>query len=335
LNTAEDKNQQHFHILSLSGGGYKGLYTATILEGLEADLGYPIAKKFDLLAGTSIGGILTIALALEIPVTKIKHIFTQNGKSIFRRHSDPIGFLSNGYLCYSKYTNKGLIDCLIKLFGDKKIGDLKHPIIIPTINYTTGTPQILKTRHHENFKRDYHWKLVDAAMATSAAPYYFPFHKSGEGKFIDGGFVANHPGLFACVEAMKYMNISIENIYQLHIGTLSQKIAAPIGLTSIRSGLSQWQFGKKIIDMIFSCQEQSTSQIVEFLLAERYCSINKTIDEKHTNKIGIDRTSNQSREFLVENASNDLKFFLGTKFYNSIKNHDAPIFIPIPVEKGE
>ena len=99
-----------FHILSLSGGGYKGLYTAKVLAKIEEQFGCPIARKFDLIAGTSIGGILAISLALEIPVSEMVKLFVKNGEQIF----SPNIFSLMG-LCKSKYSNAGLKDILEKM----------------------------------------------------------------------------------------------------------------------------------------------------------------------------------------------------------------------------
>jgi patatin-like phospholipase/acyl hydrolase len=75
----------NFQILSLSGGGYFGLYQAVILCELEEKAGKPIAQCFDLLAGTSIGGIIALSLALEVPATTIRLAFEKHGQSIFQR----------------------------------------------------------------------------------------------------------------------------------------------------------------------------------------------------------------------------------------------------------
>ena len=131
------------NILALSGGGYKGLFSARILSCLEKEFGCPIAKKFDLIAGTSIGGIIAIALALEIPAKEIEKLFVEKGNIIFKKRH----FWSNGYILNSKYNNIGLKDTLSDLFKDKTIGYLKHRIIIPTVNYTEGKPQLFKTPH--------------------------------------------------------------------------------------------------------------------------------------------------------------------------------------------
>ena len=72
-----------FNILSLSGGGFLGLYTVSILAELEKNLGRPIASCFDLMAGTSIGGIIALGLAAERPAIDIKSAFEKNGSKIF------------------------------------------------------------------------------------------------------------------------------------------------------------------------------------------------------------------------------------------------------------
>ena len=74
-----------FQVLSLAGGGYRGLYTAQIVADLEERLGAPIATRFDLIAGTSVGGILALALALEIPASRIVELFAAKGDSIFSK----------------------------------------------------------------------------------------------------------------------------------------------------------------------------------------------------------------------------------------------------------
>src|SRR5262245_17669170 len=80
---------QRFNILSLSGGGFFGLYTTSILEDLEKLYPPPIARHFDLLAGTSVGGIIALGLAAEVPATAIKAAFARNGTKIFSARPSP------------------------------------------------------------------------------------------------------------------------------------------------------------------------------------------------------------------------------------------------------
>ena len=199
------------NILALSGGGFKGLYTAKILERLEEELKVPIAQKFDLIAGTSIGGIIALALAYEIPCKKIVDFFNENSKKIFKKRLN--------FAIIPKYGKKHLKDALAKIFGNAKIGDLKHRVIIPTINYSSGKVQLFKTRHHPTFITDCKRSLVDVAMSTAAAPIYFPVYHTGYGDFVDGGLVANHPGFFAILEVKQFLDTEESDISMLHIGT--------------------------------------------------------------------------------------------------------------------
>ena len=81
-------------VLSLAGGGFLGLYTAVVLEALEARAGEPLARRFDLLAGTSIGGLLALALAYEIPMARLVRLFTEHGSAVFSSRALPSGVLS-------------------------------------------------------------------------------------------------------------------------------------------------------------------------------------------------------------------------------------------------
>jgi patatin-like phospholipase/acyl hydrolase len=180
-----------FQILALSGGGFRGLYTAKVLADIEESIGAPVATRFDLLAGTSIGGILALALALEIPAAKMVRMFEKQGGQIFKRR-----FSLGGYL-RAPYTQASLGELLRSddLFGLRTLGSCKHPVIVPAINYTTGRPVVFKTPHHHNFLRDHKHLVADVALATSAAPGYFPRHVFGNSQYIDGGLFANAPGL--------------------------------------------------------------------------------------------------------------------------------------------
>lgn len=304
------------NILALSGGGFKGLYTAKVLERLEEELKVPIAQKFDLIAGTSIGGIIALALAYEIPCSQIVGFFNENGKKIFKKRLN--------FAIIPKYGKKHLKDALAKIFGDAKIGDLKHRVIIPTINYSSGKVQLFKTRHHSTFIADYKRSLVDVAMSTAAAPVYFPVYHTGYGDFIDGGLVANHPGFFAILEAKQFLNTEEADISMLHIGTLSQRFTSD-GRTNL--GLLRWR--TKLLNLLFSCQDQSVNQIVQFLLNDRYYSIDEIITEQQSKKIALDKTDYTARKILIQHAEEKVKEFMGTEKFKALEEYTTQEFKPI------
>ena len=313
-----------FLTLSLSGGGYKGLYSAHVLARLEEDLNCRIAQKFDLLAGTSIGGIIALALALEIPAKDIEKMFLEKGKEIFRKRT----FFSSGLIIKSKYSNKGLYKVLNDLFGNKTIGELKHRVIIPIVNYTEGKPQIVKTPHNIVLQNDKKMKIVDVALATSAAPTFFPVYSTNEGDFVDGGLIANHPGYFALVEAESYLSQQLENIYQLHIGTISQKFTSSSSKYVL--GSSFWSWKENIFNLIFSCQEQSADNLLHFYLKDRYISIDPLSVDQQAKQIKLDKVNEQSSRILIQKADDAYKCFLGNfkKQLELIRLHKPNEYIP-------
>lgn len=311
---------KNFYTLALSGGGYKGLFTAHILSELEEQFGCPIAKKFDLIAGTSIGGIIALALAMEIPAKQIENLFLKNGKKIFKKRC----LFSNGIFFKSKYSSKGLRSVLAGLFEDTTIGELKHRVLITTVNYTEGKPQMLKTPHHPTLIKDSRMKVLEAAMSTSAAPMYFPINSTNDGDFVDGGLVANHPGFFAMIEAEKYLDQKVENIYQLHIGTISQKFTSSSSKRVLNSSFLSW--GPKLFSLLFSCQEQSAKVLLEKYLDKRYFSIDSLTVDDQSKKIALDKVSDISSKILIQKASESAKEYFGTEHFKVLKDYTAEDF---------
>lgn len=307
--------------LALSGGGYKGLFSAHILAELEKQFGCPIAQKFDLIAGTSIGGIIALALALEIPAEDIEKMFLENGKIIFKKRF----FLSNGLFFKSKYAREGLYSVLEKIFGDKKISELKHRVLITSVNYTDGKPQMFKTPHHDMLIKDANMRIIDVAMNTSAAPMFFPINSiDEEGDFVDGGLVGNHPGFFAMFEAEKYLNQNTEDIYQLHIGTISQKFTSSSSKYVLASSFFSWR--QKLFNLLFSCQEQSTNFLLRKYLGDRYYSIDSLAVENQAKKIALDKVSKTSSRILKQKGSEAVKNYLGSSHYKLLMEYKAQEF---------
>ncbi|WP_315982999.1 CBASS cGAMP-activated phospholipase [Aliamphritea spongicola] len=191
LNTNKD-----FQILSLSGGGMRGLYTVHVLAELEQSLAelhdepdYWIGKHFDLICGTSIGGIVALGLASGINARDLSHILDSNRLKIFPlEKTNKIAKITKKIRQARKglYSSEPLREVLDDVFGNMLIGELKSRVLIPTVNFTTGSVQVFKTPHHPDFQRDWKVKAVDVALATSAAPTYFPIHQIGNCWYVDG-----------------------------------------------------------------------------------------------------------------------------------------------------
>jgi len=320
---------KRFQILALSGGGYRGLYTAKILADLEDEIGAPIASKFDLIAGTSIGGILALAIAMEIPAKSMVDLFVRHGEDIFRKRFSLKGLLR------SPYSAKPLEDLLADdvLFGIRTLGHCQHPVLVPAINYSTGQPQIFKTPHNQAFKRDHQFLLTDIALATSAAPSYFPRHKFNNNQYVDGGLYANAPGLLAVHEAETFFSKTVEEVYLFSIGTMSSKFTADprrnsAGGTYDWGGISPANTPKRLFGLSISVLESLSDFMLRHRLHNRYLHVDDVLTDERVRAVALDRADAPAREVLLGAASERSKICIGNDACQAFLRHapETPMF---------
>lgn len=309
------------HVLALSGGGFRGLFTATILEILEEQLGCPLSHRFDLICGTSVGGLLALGLALEIPAVTLRELFTDHGKEIFsgRKFGK---LLIPGWGC-AKHPSDGLQKVLAadKIFGKKQIGDLLHPVIIPTVNVAKGLGQIFKTPHHPRFELDHKMLLTDVALATTAAPTYFPIARNQRGVFVDGGVLANAPGFFGYHEAKHFLNADPEQVRVLSIGTLSLGKSVRGG-TYCDKGILGW--GKTIVELILAVQEGSANYLLQHELGDRYLLVDLSPTSDQIQDVSaLDKVSNKSIDTLTHLGHIVAQDTLGKANFQPFRAHKA------------
>lgn len=201
--------KKNFKVLSIDGGGIKGLYSAYILKSIQDDFKIDLHDYFDLFCGTSTGGIIALGLAKGVPIEDIINFYEKRGpyifphKNIFERFWGGIKQL----LLFGKYSNNELKKALEEVFEDLTIGDLEKQICIPAIRLSNQQVTVFKKDHSPNLSLHNEIPLVKVALATSAAPTYFPIVKieeAGNGYFVDGGLAVNDPSLIGATEASKY-----------------------------------------------------------------------------------------------------------------------------------
>ncbi len=184
-------------ILSIDGGGIKGLFPASFLARIEEINGRKVADYFDLISGTSTGGIIAIAMGLGLSAGEIVDFYKSYGREIFSKRK-----LLGGLLQGEKYDSGKLQKALENVFGERLLSESKKRLVIPAYNLANWEAILYRTSHRPNHpdegsKR----KAVDVAMATAAAPTYFKPHYNN-GEFIDGCLWANNPINAAAVEAI-------------------------------------------------------------------------------------------------------------------------------------
>ncbi len=309
-----------FHVLALSGGGYRGLYTATILAELEAAMGRPVASHFDLICGTSAGGLLALGLAAEVPAAELKALFEKQGSRIFGKRSLLRRLI--GFWLTAKHGSEGLRGVLTERFGEMTIGDLKHRVLIPAVNYTTGRGQFFKTPHHPTFELDHRMRLVDVAMATAAAPVYFPLARNERGVFADGGLVGNAPGLFGLHEVRTFLAKGKDvRVRVLSIGTMT--IGATLrGSASLDRGFGKWR--GSLFDLVISAQESSVDYMLRQSLEDNYFQIDdKATPDQSLDVKSLDRVTAGSTNTLRDRGMHAAQRALGDPKFQPFRLHRA------------
>ena len=197
-------------ILSIDGGGIRGVFPAAFLASFEDELVEPIGSYFDLICGTSTGGIIAICLALGLPARDILALYETRGPEIFGQDHTGIGGMLRrigrtvrGGVLAPKYRPETLREALTETLGERRLGDARTRLMIPAWHPPTRKVYIYKTAHHPRYAADYKIPAIDAALATAAAPTFFPQHVGRDGiGLVDGGIWANNPVGYAVAEAI-------------------------------------------------------------------------------------------------------------------------------------
>lgn len=214
-----------FRILSIDGGGIRGVIPAVILQHLEKKAGKPISKMFDLLAGTSTGGILAAGLTVpdkhgrpKFSASDLLRLYVERGPDIFNKRLVVLGLFEKNY------SHKPLEEILKECLGNQTLKSCLKPVLITSYEIEKHRPYFFKTSKAKKKEIHNHY-LRDVARATSAAPMYFdaavvksrtakPYHRV----LIDGAVFAGNPAICAYAEAIK-QGVPVDDILLVSIGT--------------------------------------------------------------------------------------------------------------------
>ncbi|MGE4537617.1 MAG: CBASS cGAMP-activated phospholipase [Desulfovibrio sp.] len=272
-------------IISIDGGGIKGFLPALVLAVMESSPGSSIGSMADMLAGTSTGAILALGLAAGIPALEMANFYRSKGPAIFRR-SWGKRLRSCFGVADEQYSNDGLHTGLREIFGNKKLSDLATPCM--AVAYEIETRQAVFFTSWDA-KRDPHrdFTLVDAAMASAAAPTYFEpwaaMSVAGDRlACIDGGVAANDPALCAMVEALKAGH-PIESIRLVSLGT-GREDRAYLLKRARNWGFAAW--ARPLLDILFAAASDITDHHCRHMLPGRYVRLQQDFSEP----VGMDQT---------------------------------------------
>ena len=227
-------SSRRFQILALDGGGYKGMFSAAVLARLEEDLRTSMLDHFDLVAGTSTGGIIALALGAGKRPREVVDFYVDHGSQIFGHRRRRV----IRQLVRSKYDVGPLQQALEGVLGDRCLWQSSVPLCVPSYDLRTDKVHLFRTPHSERLARDWRERMVDVALATSAAPTFLPAHHLRGLRLVDGGLWANNPAVVAIAEAVSEFRIDLSDIRVLSLGTTSD-----LGVRSSRldeGGFAAW-----------------------------------------------------------------------------------------------
>lgn len=276
--SAPEQVQRVVKILSIDGGGIRGIIPAILLSEIERRTQSPIATLFDLIAGTSTGGIL--ALGLTIPREPVVALYTaeelvelyeRQGARIFSRSLLRKVFACDN-LTWKKYSSEGIENVLHAYFGESRLRDAVTDVLVTSYEIERRFPFFFKSTNARE-RLDYDFPTRDVARATSAAPSYFaPFSLKTGGvpdhyTLIDGGVFANNPAACAVVEArVTFPQASSYLVVSLGTGSLLRTL--PLYLAQYW-GAARW--AKPLLDVVFDGLSSTVDyQLRQLLPAQNY-----------------------------------------------------------------
>ncbi|NNJ26489.1 patatin-like phospholipase family protein [Alienimonas chondri] len=308
-----------FRILSLDGGGLRGSFGAGFLAALERRVvpatGKSLASHFDLLAGTSTGGILACGLAAGLTAERLVQFYREQGPEIFhprepfrpRTSVRPLYPFANWIfrrktgmpmdeMFRARYCPFHLTDAFVTAFGDRTLGDLNQArLIVPAVNLSKGAIHIFRTAHlpaGRGCQSDI--KIVDLLVAATAAPTYFPHKMIGDEAFCDGGVWANNPTVLAVAEAVALSSgaeslddpradrasdlekaVDVSGIEVLSLGT--GRATYSLSPPGADAGSLFW--ARHIADVMGHSMQQGTELPAEFFLGDRLTGVNFDIPD--------------------------------------------------------
>jgi uncharacterized protein len=306
----QTRKEGEFRILSIDGGGMKGIFPAQYLKRVEEKIESPLYQHFDLITGTSTGGIIALGLSFGISADQILNMYLENGKRIFGSKRGLFGIRK------SKHSNEGLKAVLQETFKQHQLKEVNNLVCIPSIEHQKAMPKVYKTPHSAGFFVDGDTEIWKIALATSAAPVYLPAAIINDNECkVDGGLWANNPVVTGIAEGIK-LKVPLEQIKVLSIGT-GASLFERKNKKAMNGGLLSWNH--HLVDFTMQAQSKGAHFTAEYLIGDRLCRINfdtslkipmDTVKQEHFNQL-IHEANDQFDSTFVKSK-------IQTSFFNEL-----------------
>lgn len=294
-------------ILSIDGGGIRGVYSISFLHQLEKKYCYPQKKSlsnyFDIITGTSTGSIIGCSIGCKYSMKYLLNIYVQNSNKMFYDYdtwTHNIAAKSIHHILGYRYNNEILINMCDEHFGNKTLDEIENDIYIPSYNISESKCVI--------FKKGKNIKIKDAILSSASAPTYFRSYKIENKTFIDGGIYKNNPAIIGILEAFKKYKVSKCQV--LSVGNLIRKI---------QTENTSWNFYQmeELYNIVTTAKQQSDDYIIknlsEILDIKYHRIVHANLDLIDT-YYKMDNSSQKYIEYLIKSGKDDFEKF--DKKYN-------------------
>ncbi|MFD2053714.1 CBASS cGAMP-activated phospholipase [Mesorhizobium calcicola] len=294
-------------ILSLTGGGIRGYFSARALQMLETEADTKIQDSFNTYSGTSIGGLIAIGLAVGISPETIATAIRQHGPTIFKKKWHR-GLTNPWRLLRTAYPQKPLRDAVEAILGDKaktKLGEVEVPLLVPALDFRRSAPRIFVSKPLAGADDDLEITLLDVALATSAAPTYFPPHRIRDGIFVDGGLLANSPDMIAAQRCSDSLGADWNGIRILSVGTAAFEATKDGQMKS--PGAARWMSKHDLFGVTIDAQARLSLSYAKAQLGSRLYRL----DESPSRPIALDDATDGALSDLEKAADRAVKRLKG------------------------
>ena len=274
--TTDPLDRRH-QILALSGGGFRGVFTAAFLARCEQEWAFDWHERFQLFAGTSVGALLAAGLAAGRSPADLLEAMKTHGKTIF-----PARLLHRprrlfGGAPFRTAPLKAAAEQVLGEHKDTLLSEFPGRLVVTAVDYSRGKTILFASAGLAGNAAS-RVTIVDAILASAAAPTFFPMVKIGAYEFADGGLVANAPDLVALIEAMRHQRVEVDRSYMLSIGTASWSEGVVLRKKPGRPGIIGSVWGRKLVQTIMAAQEDLALQQMGVLLSDRHVRIDREPD---------------------------------------------------------
>lgn len=253
-------------LLCVDGGGIRGIIPTHILHRIETSQNLCLHKQFDMIAGTSTGSIIAAAIACGYRPEMVEQLYREHVEAIFTPRTSFLPTKFTQSCLHSIYKSDLLREILHRYFGDRTMGEITVPLLLPVTDIGRGEVHVFKSGYSKAPNPDQDVPVSQAILASCSSPIFFCPIMVGDVLFSDGGLWAYNPALLAVLEARRELKAEMKDLRVLTLGTGRARWYYEVEVTKRWGVVTGWE-GGKLIEMLVALHANATLHYLHQLLS--------------------------------------------------------------------